>query len=80
MSESDSKNFTVSPLKKPKLIQATHWNRYHDWPPPGGLRHLIFHAASTGFDRAIKRVGRRVLIDEDQFFEFVNEQNKQKGP
>lgn len=57
------------------LIPLTEWNTHHAWPPIGGLRHLVFHAKSNGFDQAIRRVGRRVLIDEDAFFEWVEEQN-----
>jgi hypothetical protein len=41
----------------------------------GGLRHIIFNAGSNGFGPAIKRVGRRVLIDEARFFEIVENQN-----
>lgn len=59
----------------PKLIPVTEWNTYHSWPPAGGLRHLIFHAASNGFDHCIRRVGRRVLIDERAFFEWVEKQS-----
>ena len=41
----------------------------------GGLRHLVFHADRNGFDKVVKRAGRRVLIDEEAFFEWVEEQN-----
>lgn len=61
---------------KPHLIPAYQWHLYHDWPPPGGLRYLIFHAATNGFAKAFKRVGRRVLIDEKKFFECIEERNK----
>lgn len=54
------------------LIPASDWNKHHAWPPIGGLRHLIFHAASNGFDQVIRRVGRRVLIDEAAFFAWVD--------
>lgn len=65
-----------------RLIPVTKWNKYHDWPPQGGLRHLIFHAKSrknsrgevisgNGLDAALIRVGRRVLIDESKFFEWL---------
>jgi hypothetical protein len=54
-----------------RLIPVTKWNVYHDWPPQGGLRHLIFYAKTNGFDRVIKRVGRRVLVDESAFFQWV---------
>lgn len=58
-----------------RLIPANEWNEHHVWPPPGGLRHLIFHAKRTGFDRCIKRVRRRVLIDEAAFFAWVDEES-----
>jgi hypothetical protein len=34
----------VSPV--PRLIPLTDWNKHHEWPPQGGLRHLIFHRES----------------------------------
>lgn len=59
-----------------KLIPVTHWNDHHAWPPQGGLRHLIFNAENNGFDKVIKRAGRRVLIDEQAFFQWMDEQNE----
>jgi hypothetical protein len=58
-----------------RLIPVPRWNDYHDWPPPGGLRHLIFHAPTNGFASAFKRVGRRVLVDEAEFFRCVDANN-----
>jgi hypothetical protein len=54
-----------------RLIPVTEWNKYHSWPPIGGLRHLIFYGNQNGFNHCIRRVGRRVLIDEAAFFEWV---------
>lgn len=59
-----------------RLIPVPRWNHHHQWPPEGGMRHLIFHAKTNGFDRVIRRVGRRVLIDESAFFQWVDEKNK----
>jgi len=61
--------------KTPNLIPVSKWNQYHDWPPIGGLRHLIFHADKNGFKTAFKRVGRNVLIDESEFFACVERIN-----
>lgn len=58
-----------------RLVPVTKWNDYHAWPPQGGLRHLIFHASENGFDKVIRRSGRRVLIDEAAFFEWLDHQN-----
>ncbi len=42
----------------------------------GGLRHIIFHANTNGFKTAIKRIGSRVLIDEQEFFKCVEKLNE----
>ncbi len=62
--------------KKTRLLPLTDWPKHHEWPPIGGLRHLVFHAKSNDFDKVIRRAGRRVLIDEAAFFAWVEEQNK----
>jgi len=58
-----------------RLIPVTRWNDHHEWPPQGGLRHLIFNAKTNGFDRVVKRAGRRVLLDEAAFFQWVESQS-----
>lgn len=55
-------------IEKTRLIPVSEWNKYHEWPPQGGLRWLIFNANTNGFKSAFKRVGRRVLVDEREFF------------
>ena len=55
-----------------RLIPLTKWNHFHEWPPIGGLRHLVFHEKSNGFDSCLVRIGRRVLIDEEKFFIWVD--------
>lgn len=64
-----------SKATKTRLIPLTEWPKYHEWPPIGGLRHLVFYGSATGFNQVIKRVGRRVLIDENAFFDWVNANN-----
>jgi len=58
-----------------RLIPVPEWNQHHTWPPQGGLRHLIFNEKTNGFASAFKRVGRRVLVDEFEFFACVDRQN-----
>jgi hypothetical protein len=62
-----------------RLIPVTKWNEHYEWPPVGGLRHLVFHAKTNGFHTVIRHVGRRVLIDEQAFFDWVNRQNQTGG-
>jgi hypothetical protein len=41
----------------------------------GGLRWLLFHRETNGLSEAVVRVGRRVLIDAERFFRWVDAQN-----
>jgi len=43
-----------------RFLTVSQWTEQHSWPPLGGLRSLIFHAASNGFDAVVRRIGRRV--------------------
>jgi len=61
---------------KRKIIPAAQWNKYHPWPPKGGLRYLIHNAEKNGFKKVIRRVGKTVLLDEKAFFDWVDEQNE----
>jgi hypothetical protein len=67
-----AQTLTASPSR---LVPVPKWNQHHEWPSVAGLRWMIFHAKSNGFDQVIKRVGRRVLIDEAAFFKWVDTQN-----
>jgi hypothetical protein len=69
-------NDTIAPSKR--YIPVADWATHHQWPPIGGLRHLIFHADTNGFNKVVKRVGRRVLIDEAAFFDWVESQNQSR--
>lgn len=59
--------------KQNRLIQVTKWNDFHQWPPIGGLRHLIAEREENGFEKALKRPNRVWLIDEKAFFKWVEE-------
>lgn len=58
-----------------RLIPVPRWNDYYDYPTQNALRHLIFHSEQNGFNKVVKRVGRRVLIDERAFFAWIEEIN-----
>lgn len=69
---------TKEQVKSTRVIPLTDWNKYHPWPPTGGLRHLVFHSDKNGFKEVIRRAGRRVLIDEVAFFEWVETNNAKR--
>lgn len=59
--------------KCPKLISIKEWEKIHGYPSASGLRHLCFIGKQNGFERCIRRIGRRVLIDEDEYFKWVKD-------
>lgn len=41
----------------------------------GGIRHWIFHGEKNGFKNVLRRIGRKILIDEQLFFDWLDKQN-----
>jgi hypothetical protein len=58
------------------LIPLTKWPEHHAYPNIAGLRYLVFNARANGFDSCIKRIGKRILIDEAAYFAWVDAQNQ----
>ena len=69
----------------PTLLSVKQFAQRHPAFTEGSLRWLIFKASQpsrtahdvsqNGINRAIVRIGRRVLIHEEAFFELLNEQD-----
>jgi len=59
--------------RQARLIPVSKWNEFHEWPPVGGMRHLIFFRNENGFAKILKRPNRTWLIDEKAFFKWVSE-------
>ena len=59
----------------PSLLTINQFCEKHHAFTHGGLRDRIFHANSNGLKTigAILRNGRRVLIDEAKFFQWLRE-------
>jgi len=58
-----------------RLLPVALWTRFHPWPSAAGLRWYVFNANENGANAWIRRVGRRVLIDEAAFFAWVKERS-----
>ncbi len=41
----------------------------------GGIRALIFRADRNGFNRCIRRIGRKILISKSAFSRWIEDQN-----
>ena len=66
--------------RQTRFIPVTDWPKHHPWPPIGGLRHLIFYGEKNGFARCLRKIGTRVLIDEAEFFRWVDEHSHECKP
>ncbi|HAT2008745.1 hypothetical protein ACV3VJ_08050 [Legionella pneumophila] len=60
----------------PRYIPVPNWDIHYEWPSKSALRNLIFHKKTNGFDKVVVKVGKRVLINEAAFFEWVANQGK----
>lgn len=76
--------YPASLTQPPVLLTVRQFADKHPAFPQGSLRNLIFLAknrntskgmiAGSGLDVALVRVGRKVLIDEAKFFNWVEAQ------
>lgn len=57
--------------EKPPFMTVREIADAPGWPSESALRALIFNAGTNGLAPAIRRVGRRVLIDIEKFWSWV---------
>ena len=75
---------TTSAVALAVFLTVRQFAEKHPAFPQGSLRSLIFHASprhssqgridGNGLDAALIRIGRKVLINEARFFEWVEKQ------
>jgi len=60
-------------METPTLLTVNQFTQKHPAFPIGGLRYRIFNEKENGLadSGAIIRYGRKVLIDETKFFDWV---------
>ena len=51
-----------------RLLTVKEFSRQNPAFTEGSLRWLLFHRKDNGLECAVIKVGRRVLLDVDQFF------------
>lgn len=59
----------------PTLITVNQFCEQHPAFPIGGIRHYLFHRNQNGLaaSGAVVKIGRKILIDERRFFDWVRE-------
>jgi hypothetical protein len=56
------------------LFSVTQFCARHPGFPVGGVRWLLFHRETNGLNCAVVKLGRKLLLDENKFFEWVESQ------
>jgi hypothetical protein len=61
----------------PTLSTVKQFSEKHPAFPIGGLRHRLFYKEQNGLNKsgAIIKNGRRILINEEKFFQWLESQN-----
>lgn len=62
-----------------RLLTIRQFSEAHPAFSVGSLRHFLFFRESNGLDAAVRRVGRKLLLSERDFFAWIEATNA-KGP
>jgi len=62
--------------KSKTLLSIEQLSQRHPAFSPSAIRHLIFDAKTNGFDQVIFRVGRKVVLEESAFVNWVLQKNE----
>ncbi len=69
---------TESPPRRPaqrSLFTIKQFAEVYPAFPIANLKWLLYQRKGNGLHKAVVRVGRRVLIDEDRFFQWLDDLN-----
>lgn len=65
----------LDPNLPKRLFTVRQFCDRNAWATEGGIRHLIFHRDKNGFSPCVKRIGRRILLDEEAVETFIQRQS-----
>jgi hypothetical protein len=62
----------------PRLLTVNQFAEEHKFITFAGLRFAIFNSSTNGMQKqkVIKRMGRKILLDEQAFFSWINERSE----
>jgi len=63
-------------IRPRSFLTMNQWLEKYKAIPKGGIRHLIFVNKDNFNSRVVKKIGRKILLDEEAFLEFINEHPK----
>ena len=63
----------------PELIPVSKWNEYFQFPSVGALRQYIFYGHKNGFNKVIRRMGKRIYICVSDFKSWVDSNSGERA-
>jgi len=60
----------------PNFLTVRQFTEKHLWMTEGTLRKLLFYRRTNGFDRCVRYLGTRILLNEEEVLEWVNRQRE----
>ena len=72
----ESRQSKEAKAQQNRFIPLIKWP--HDWPTLGALRHLAKNRHKRGLDKVFIKVGKRVVINEQAFFEWIKAHSKNR--
>lgn len=58
------------------FLTLKQWLEKYKAIPEGGIRHLIFTNKNDFNQKVVKKLGRKILLDEQAFLEFIDQHTK----
>lgn len=55
------------------FLTIKQWLEKYEMIPEGGLRHLIFQNIDDFNIKVVKKVGRKILLDEEAFMKYIDD-------
>lgn len=71
MSEKETE---ITPTR-PELFTVGQFAERHKWLKLSTLRNILAKRKANGLDKAICKLGKKILINEDLFFEWFDAQS-----
>ncbi|MBS0637012.1 MAG: hypothetical protein JSS12_05845 [Verrucomicrobia bacterium] len=62
-------------VQEAQLVTVRQFCERFTYPSESAMRAIILDSSINGFDKAIFRVGRRVLVNVPTFFQIIQEKN-----
>ncbi len=62
--------------KTKNFLTIKQWLKKYEAIPEGGIRHIIFIDKDNFNAKVVKKVGRKILLDEEEFLNWIDSHSR----